>query len=62
MAHNGNIKTFNDISKHLEVEDEHKKSLAPANVALVAKGSKHEGKRLFSAKQAKKGQSVPQNS
>jgi len=36
MAHNENIKTFDAISKHLEMEDECQKSLAPSNVALVA--------------------------
>jgi len=61
MAHNENIKTFDAISKHLQMEDEHK-SLALPNVALVAKGSKPKGKRPFRGKQAKKGQRSLQNS
>jgi len=62
MAYNKNIKTFNAISKHLEIEDERQKSLAPPSVALVAKGGKPKGKRPFRGKQAKRGQHVPQNS
>jgi len=38
MAHNNNIKTFETILKHLEMEGELQKSLAPPNVALVAEG------------------------
>jgi len=45
MAHNENIKTFDAISKHLEMEDERQKSLTPPSVALVAKGGKSKGKR-----------------
>ena len=56
MAYNKNIKTFDAISKHLEMEDERQKSLAPPNVALVAKESKPKGKRPSCGKQAKKGQ------
>ena len=55
MAHNENIKTFDAISKHLEMEDKRQKSLVPPCVALVAKGSKPKGKRPFRSKQAKKG-------
>jgi len=55
MAHNENIKTFDAVSKHLEMEDERQKSLAPLSVALVAKGGKSKGKRPFHGKQAKKG-------
>jgi len=62
MAHNDNIKTFQKIPKHLEMEDERQKSFAPPNVALVAKGSKPKGKRPFRGKQAKKGPHSPQNS
>jgi len=62
MAHNDNIKTFEAILKHLEMVDERKKSLAPPNVALVAKESKPKGKRPFHDKQAKKGPRTPQNS
>ena len=42
--------------------DERHKSLAPPNVALVAKGSKPKGKRPFRGKQAKKGPCASQNS
>jgi len=55
MAHNENIKTFDVVLKHLEMEDERQKSLAPPSVALVAKGGKSKGKRPFHGKQAKKG-------
>jgi len=41
MAHNDNIKTFDTISKHLEIEDERQKSVAPPSVALVAKKGQH---------------------
>jgi len=54
MAHIENVKTVDAISKHLGIEDEHKKSLAPSHVALVAKGSKPKCKRPFRGKQAKK--------
>jgi len=50
MALNENIKTFNVISKHLEMKEEGQKSHAPSNVALVAKGSKLKGKRPFHGK------------
>ena len=60
MVHNENIKTFDAILKHLKMEDERKKSLAPLNMALISKESK--GKRPFHGKQAKKGPCTPQNS
>jgi len=48
MAHNDNVKTFDVVSKHLEMEDERQKSLAPPSVALVAKGGKMKGRRAIS--------------
>jgi len=48
MAHNKNLKNFDAISKHLEMEEERKKLLIPPNVALVAKGSKPKGKKALS--------------
>ena len=62
MAHNDNIKTFDVVSKHLEMEDEQQKALAPPSVALVSKGGKTKGKRSFRGKQAKKGQHAHQSS
>jgi len=59
MAHNNNIKTFDAVSKHLEIEDEQQKSLAPPRVALVSKQGKSKGKRPFRGKQAKKAQHAP---
>jgi len=47
MAHNENIKTLDSISKQLEIEDEHQKSLVPPNVALITKGRKYKGKKAF---------------
>jgi len=44
------------------MEDECYKSQAPLSVALVAKGSKPNGKRPFRGKLAKEGQHAPQNS
>jgi len=38
MAHNDNIKTFETISKHLEMEQECLKSFPSSSAALVAKG------------------------
>ena len=55
MAHNDNIKTFDAISKRLEMEDERQKSLTPPFVALVVRGSEPKGKRPFRDKQVKKG-------
>jgi len=55
MSHNENIKTFEAISKLLEMEDEKQISFAPSSVALVAKGSKPKGKRPFRGMQAKTG-------
>ena len=62
MAHNDNIKTFDAVSKHLEMEDERQRALVHPSVALVAKGGKSKGKRPFRGKQAKKGQHAPQSS
>jgi len=59
MAYNDNIKTFDAVLKHLEMEDEQQKSFAPPSVALVAKGGKSKGKRPFCGKQAKKDQHAP---
>ena len=50
------------LSKHVKLEDEHQKSLAPPSLALVAKGSKLKGNRPFRGIRAKKGQYAPQNS
>jgi len=49
-AHNDNKKTFEAISKHLEMADERQKWLTPPNVAFVAKGSKPKGKRPIHGK------------
>jgi len=62
MAYNENIKTFEAISKHLEMEDEHQKSLPFSNVAFVALDSKPECKRPFCGKQTKKALRAPQKS
>ena len=62
MSHNDNIKTFDAVLKHLEMEDERQKSLAPLSAELVAKGGKLKGKRPFRGKQAKKSQPASQNS
>jgi len=62
MAHNDNIKTFDAISKHLKMEDERQKSLAPPSVSLVIEGGKSKGKTPFHGKQAKKGQHAPRSS
>jgi len=62
MAYNENIKTFDAILKHLEMEDERQKSLAPPSVALVSRGGKSKGNRPFRGKQAKKDQHAPQSS
>ena len=42
MAHSEHINTFETISKHLEMEEEHLKLYAPLSVAFVAKGSGQE--------------------
>ena len=47
MAHNDNIKTFDAISKHLEMKDERQKSLAPPFVALAVRESEPKGKKAF---------------
>ena len=62
MAHNESITTFDAILKHLKMEDEQQKSLAPPSVALVANEGKSKGKRPFRGKLAKKGQHAPQSS
>ena len=54
MVHNDNIKTFDAVSKHLEMEDERERALAPLSVALVAKGGKSKGKRTFVASRPRK--------
>jgi len=54
MAYNENIKPFDAILKHLEMEDERQKSLAPPSVALVVKGTKPKGKRPFYANKPRK--------
>jgi len=59
MSHNENRKTLKAISKHLEMEDELQKSLAPFSVAFVTKGDKRKGIRPFHGKQAKKGPHKP---
>ena len=43
MTHNENIKTFEVVSKHLEMEHERLKSFPSSNVELVAKGSGPKG-------------------
>ena len=40
MVHNNNIKTFEMLLKHLEIEDKHQKSLVPLSVAFIVKESK----------------------
>ena len=62
MEHNKNIKTFKAILKHLEMEDEHQKSLRPSSTTFITKGSKPKGKWPFHVKQAKKDPCAPQNS
>ena len=51
MAYNDNIKTFDAVWKHLEMEDVRQKALAPPSVALVARAGKTKGKRPFRGKQ-----------
>jgi len=55
MVHDESIKTFEAISKHLEMDDERQKSLLSYSVAFITKGSKPKGKRPFLGEQAKHG-------
>ena len=46
MTHNESIKTFADITKHLELEDERLKACAPPPVALVARVDRPKGNKF----------------
>ena len=61
MTHSENIKTFEEISKHLEMKEERIKIYAPPSVAFVAKGSGPRGKRPYHGKKPKKSPHPPQN-
>ena len=62
MTHSEHIKTFEEISKHLEMEEEHLKLYAPLSVAFVAKGLGPKGRKPYRGKKPKKGPCPPQNS
>ena len=57
MSHNENIQTFEVISKHLKMEEEHISAYAPSNVAFAPKGN-----MPYRGKKPKKGPCPPQNS
>ena len=46
MTHNESIKTFADITKHLELEDERLKACVPPSVALVARVDRPKGNQF----------------
>jgi len=60
MTHNENIKTFEAISKHLEMEEERIKVYTPGNMAFVVKGSGPRGKKPYRGKRPRKGPPPPQ--
>jgi len=62
MTHNENIKTFEAISKHLEMEEDHIHIYAPPNVAFITKGCGPRGKKPNCGKKPKKGPHPSQNS
>jgi len=46
VIHNESIKTFTDITKHLELENERLKACAPPPVALVARVDRPKGNKF----------------
>jgi len=46
MTHNENIKTFAEITKHPELEDECLKACAPPPAALVTRASRPKGNKF----------------
>jgi len=62
MTHSEHIKTFETISKHLKMEEEHLKLYVPPSVAFVAKGSGPKGRKPYRGKKPKKGPRPPHNS
>ena len=62
MTHCEHIKTFEAISKHLEMEEEHLKLYTTPSVAFVAKGSGPKGRKRYRGEKPKKGPYPPQNS
>lgn len=55
MAHSEHVKTFSEIARHLEMEVERQKAIAPSHVAFVAHGreskkTKHRSKRSKKAR------------
>jgi len=61
MAHSEHIKTFEAISKHLEMEEERLKLYAPPSMAFVAKGLGPKHRKSYRGKKPKKGLCPPQN-
>jgi len=62
MTHNEHVKTFEAISKHLEMGEEHLKLYAPPSVAFIAKGLGPKGRKPYHGKKPKKDPGPPQNS
>jgi len=62
VTNSEHIKTFEAISKHLEMKEERIKIYAPPTVAFVAKGSGSRGRKPYHGKIPKKGPHPPQNS
>jgi len=62
MTHSEHVKTFDAISKHLEIEKERIKIYTPPSVAFVAKGSGSRVRNSYHGKKPKKGPNSPQNS
>ena len=62
MTRNENIKTFEAISKLLEIEKEHTKIYALPNVAFASKECGPRGKRACRGKNPRKGPHSPQSS
>ena len=52
MTHNENIKTFAEITKHLELEDERLKTYAPSPAALVARTGRPKGNKFKRGKKS----------
>jgi len=62
MTHSEHIKTFEAISKHLEMVEKSLKLYAPPSVVFVAKGLEPKGRKPYRGKKPKKGPRHPQNS
>ena len=54
VTHSEHIKTFEAISKHLEMEEECLKLYAPPSVAFVAKGSGPKGEKPYHGKKPRR--------